>query len=481
MIHGARDRLVVKVTVAKDGVGYGPITETWDVALDGLKGTVYYGSYGTEYASSWVGIGSAVLALHHGASSPTILTSSTKCQVCHSVAAFGSDMVTASTDLPGYDTTANSDVYYDLKKPAPPGTSLQPDVYIWGALVPDGSLLFTSSSPMLKGATSAPSAVYSLPSDKLAISSDQISTQLGLSSPLGGSIPEFSPDGKHVVFTFYKGGPASDATYGDARSLAVLDFDQKTSTFSNLRTIYTPKCTGCVAAMPFFTPTSDAIVFEVITNPVGDFAYTAVNPMVTGPCSGWDGAQAELWWMDLATKTPRRLDTIDGLGYLPTGPDHHDDDGSLQYDPSVMPLVSGGYIWVAFMSRRLYGNVAVTNPWCSGDIPNLASSKTPLTKKLWIAAFDLNAKPGSDPSHAAFYLPGQEILPGNFRAFWVRDPCKNDGSTCATGDECCGGHCAEGICQMPKGCSGEGDVCLGSGDCCAGHQCIAGHCDVTIN
>ena len=30
----------------------------------------------------------------------------------------------------------------------------------------------------------------------------------------------------------------------------------------------------------------------------------------------------------------------------------------------------------------------------------------PPTKKLWVAAIDLNAPPGTDPSHPAFYLPG---------------------------------------------------------------------------
>ena len=35
------------------------------------------------------------------------------------------------------------------------------------------------------------------------------------------------------------------------------------------------------------------------------------------------------------------------------------------------------------------------------------------TKKLWVAAIDLNAPAGSDPSHPAFYLPAQELLAGN--------------------------------------------------------------------
>jgi hypothetical protein len=44
-------------------------------------------------------------------------------------------------------------------------------------------------------------------------------------------------------------------------------------------------------------------------------------------------------------------------------------------------------------------------------------------KKLWIAAIDLNAAPGTDPSYPAIYLPAQEIQASNSRGFWTSDPC----------------------------------------------------------
>jgi hypothetical protein len=42
------DQLTLSLVVAKSGVGYGPITETWTVAPALLEGTVYYNSYGTQ-------------------------------------------------------------------------------------------------------------------------------------------------------------------------------------------------------------------------------------------------------------------------------------------------------------------------------------------------------------------------------------------------------------------------------------------------
>ncbi len=53
------------------------------------------------------------------------------------------------------------------------------------------------------------------------------------------------------------------------------------------------------------------------------------------------------------------------------------------------------------------------------------------------------------------------------------DPCKPDGSTCSSGDECCGGYCQQDpqtgtlTCgQKQNQCSKEFDKCTTSADCC---------------
>ena len=40
-------------------------------------------------------------------------------------------------------------------------------------------------------------------------------------------------------------------------------------------------------------------------------------------------------------------------------------DATLNYEPTVNPIASGGYAWVVFTSRRMYGNVAQLDPWTS--------------------------------------------------------------------------------------------------------------------
>ncbi len=207
----------------------------------------------------------------------------------------------------------------------------------------------------------------------------------------------------------------------------------------------------------------------------------------------WGGARAELWWVNLKTHTAAPLSTVNGVGYLPVGPNSHglgapdgsslENDTTLQYEPTVNPVASGGYAWVVFTSRRMYGNVATQDPFL-GDPRNYNADLSATTKKLWVAAIDLNAKPGTDPSHPAFYLPGQELLACNSRGYWVVDPCEKNGAPCLTGDQCCSGYCEAGdggfVCgTQPKGCSAEGNKCKTTSDCCgtsSGVECIDGYC-----
>ncbi|MGO8999017.1 MAG: hypothetical protein ACLQVI_37295, partial [Polyangiaceae bacterium] len=156
------------------------------------------------------------------------------------------------------------------------------------------------------------------------------------------------------------------------------------------------------------------------------------------------------------------------------------------YEPTVLPVVVGGYAWVVFTSRRDYGNQLTEVPWLSWppDYDTLSLAQAPV-KKLWVAAIDLNAPPGTDPSHPAFYLPAQELLAGNSRGFWVLDPCAQNGAACTSGDQCCNGFCEPAedgglICAsapVSSTCSGVQDKCTTAADCCdTTNQCINGFC-----
>ena len=186
------------------------------------------------------------------------------------------------------------------------------------------------------------------------------------------------------------------------------------------------------ASWSSFLPTNDAVVFEdELVAGSGQFGFT------------WQDGPGRALWVDLATHDAaraRRSSTAPAT-CRPTARTPAPPTRKLNYEPTVNPVVSGGYAWVVFTSRRLYGNVATIDAYNSD--PRLYDwqhdAVTP--KKLWVAAIDLNAPAGSDPSHPAFYLPAQELFAGNARGFWTVDPCHADGTSCETGDECCGGYC----------------------------------------
>ena len=86
------------------------------------------------------------------------------------------------------------------------------------------------------------------------------------------------------------------------------------------------------------------------------------------------------------------------------------DQSSACYEPTFMPESRGGYFWLVFVSERTYGNTLVdTNP---------ASRR----KQLWVMAVDDPPQAGQDPSHPAFWLPGQELDNHNMRGAWTLEP-----------------------------------------------------------
>ena len=163
------------------------------------------------------------------------------------------------------------------------------------------------------------------------------------------------------------------------------------------------------------------------------------------------------------------LDKANGTGLL-TG-----NEISSSYEPTFNPLAAGGYFWLVVVSERTYGNTLTdTNP-------------PTRHKQLWVTAIDANPQPGQDPSHPAFWLPGQETANSNMRGEWALSPCKPMGSDCSAGYECCDGFCSDDgtghfTCSTSKGCSHESEACTTAADCCTvGANCTGGFCAAVPN
>ncbi|HLK41502.1 MAG TPA: dickkopf-related protein, partial [Polyangiaceae bacterium] len=492
----AGEPLQVTLVLGQGSNAFGPYTEAWTIAPATLQGAIYYNSYGTSLVknSGTDGLdhygnqyGAATLSIAARATAPTLVAGVTSanpkgdgtgCRVCHTVAMDGKSLVTQASNISAsdYTDTVRIDLTNDTTRGA--GTPLATASLAFPALSPNGSLLFSSAGGMIDGDST--SRLLALPSGT------PVRGVTGVPSGLQAALPTFSPDGKHVAFNTWSGsfGGASKA---DRISLGVLDFDG-TSTFSNPRVVYTPPPRGSAQpAVTFssFLPTGTGVVFDLeLSNPSGEWGFTR------------NGNTSELWWVDVATQQAHRLDRLNGndASGNPALPDNASgaathtaaQDVTLNYEPTVCPIGAGGYAWVVFTSRRMYGTVAQLGPWVS-DPRKYPWLDQVTDKKLWVAAIDLNAPPGTDPSHPAFYLPAQELHAGNSRGFWSFASCKADQQNCETGAECCGGYCEMGdgglaCTSSPPACAAVYERCARDSDCCgaqgnaSGVACINAVC-----
>jgi len=199
--------------------------------------------------------------------------------------------------------------------------------------------------------------------------------------------PAFSPDGTKLAFAGNVTG-SYPVEYTSA-GLDLLDFDASSASFSNRREIIPP---GSAVAFPSFSPDSAWLLYQS-----GDYSRAKYGTNSVG--------HDDLYMTDVVgTAGAIPLSAASGAA-LPARDQH------ISYQPTVNPISVGGYTWVVFVSPRDYGN-------------RMASASDPTyenRKQLWVAAVDTNPQPGVDPSHPAFWLPGQDLTTINMSGYWALD------------------------------------------------------------
>ncbi len=432
-------QLDVEVQRYDGAKAYLPETAAWSVSTANLRGAIYY----------WeVNRGQVVRIRPGEASAETFLqTEPGDCVACHSVSRDGSSIAATRqnpTENAADPATTNAFSLYDAWAGDEKYRGMQTSGF--QTLSPDGDFILWRQWDV----TGAPSP--------MALSVADSTDVLAVLDPPGGTPthPAWSPDGRRVAFGVRADGNAIDFTASTLWSAAV---DTVTPGFSDLVEIAANDPSRPVVTYPTFSPDSSLVAFMRSTH------------------SRTRNAQAELWLASAGAETQWLLDAANGGGALP--PEHQ----HVSYQPTFSPVTSGGYFWLVFVSVRPYGNLRnhpdeiPIAPAMDGSLPDV-----PL-KQLWVTAIDADPTPGQDPSHPAFWLPGQDLATNNMRGDWALSPCNGLGAPCEAGFECCEGFClldeatGEKTCGLPQGCAQIDDACTSSADCCDEQAtCIGGYC-----
>ena len=371
--NGAADPFTLDLKLLAGEAVHGPISEQLVIARGALTGSVYYMSY------TPVG---GVFRVRAGGTAEAALTP-LSCAGCHSISANGARMLAFSSGFgSSFTLSASSSV------PTPLSTAPGAE---FAGVYPDGSVYVASAhptsggGPMSRGGGVTNAGLYDTATGTLID---------GSGIPTGACMPTFSTDGKQLTFTDLGATPG--------HTLASMRFSIATRAASMYQTLYSSQ--SAYLGWPTFLPDGNAVVFA--QGAAADFSGGNVGliPVVLGPAT-------DLFIVDVATKTTTLLAQAMGFAsiadveaqktYLPGGTaDLHQ-----SYYPTVSAIPSGGYAWAFFDSARSYGNQG--------------SHRAVWGTAITIAA---NGSYLADPSHPAFYLPGQDANTPNFRAVAVPDP-----------------------------------------------------------
>ena len=442
---GSGDVASVQVTKISGGKVTGPISESWPIAQGNVRGTVFYETYGSAVAGGRNSV--ALLKISPGATTPTVFegTMGACGAICHAASADGTTIASA--------TSLGASASWNVQSGASMATA-NSTTFTYMGLYPDGTFGMSATSYGEIYTTNATSRLF------------DTKTGASIAAPgwdsviNAGGTPSFSPDGKQIAFM------REDQ---DGHTIAKADFVASTKTFSNIVNLATG-ASGYVA-WPAFTPDGKSVLYQV-----GSDSTFETDCQYTG----------DIYTVDVATKTVRRLDILDGYtgssaaSYLPAS------DPGLNFAPTMLPEAVGGYFWAIFTSHRSYGSMLASKANSAGlGLSNCFSAQgDEANGKLWVAAIDIGAAPGTDPSHPAFYLDGQELQADNLRGYWVLPACQAMGTSCESGDQCCSGFCRAGAdggapscVPPPKGCANEFESCTTASNCCAStDQCINDRC-----
>ena len=377
--RGSRDPFTLELKTLAGQTIYGPVSEELVIANGALPGSVYYMTYPVLTP-----IGTIMRI--RGGGTAEVLLGPPNCTGCHSVSTSGNRLLAYSTGFGKSFTVTDPG-------PVAPLPGVTPGAE-FSAIYPDGSLYVAGAHPLTGAGTAGPKTFGGGVTTAGLYDTSTGALLSGGGVPGGATMPAFSPDGSRLVFTDY------DASAG--QTLALMSFSVSTRTASGYQSLYTTP--GRLAGWPTFLPDGNGVVFTLGDS--SEFSGGGVGIHPSGP----PGPATDLYLVDVATHAATLLSRAMGFRsdnelepsqtYLPGGAmDLHQN-----YYPTVSPSPSGGYAWVFFDSFRTYGNQGAH-------------------RSIWGTAITLSPDGtyASDPSHPAFFLPGQDLATPNFRSVAALD------------------------------------------------------------
>ncbi len=224
----------------------------------------------------------------------------------------------------------------------------------------------------------------------------------GLPGGFVGSMPDWSRDGQHAVFSrpasvpFLFGQPGHNAP----ADLMVLSWSG--TGFGAPTTLV--HASGENNYYPAYSPDGGWVLFN------------------RSAASSYDAIDAHLWAVPTdGSHGPVSLAAADGTGDL--------GNSWPKFAPFAQMYQGQVLVWMTFASKRDYGL----------RLQQQSAMPANRTAQLWMAAFRIGASPGTDPSAPAFWLPMQDLTTGNHIAQWseavLRAGCTTN-ADCSSTERC---------------------------------------------
>jgi hypothetical protein len=302
-----------------------------------------------------------------------------QCVACHTLSRSGKHLTIA---LPG-DLLGLVDVVATIPPilfgPSTQGFPGQNIAASWATFSPDDTKIAVAGQGVL--------------SVRDAITAQIVGSPIALPAGMTGSMPDWAPDGQHLVFaSSINATPDRVARHLQGSSISWVSADA--TGFSGVQTIAASGgvvSTACVGresfANPMFSPDSRWLVFS------------------RGDCESEGDASAEVILAAAAPNAQR---------YAITRANAQVGDRMLSRLQNGMPTWAPSHDadigWIAFTSIRDYGLVLTQGSQFGAQL-----------RQLWIAAIDFKAIGNGDASFPAFRLPAQDLDENNHRPFWTVD------------------------------------------------------------